>query len=119
MHHSMGRRPFLRSATGILALPALSLFAETNSGVVKAPGKRMVFLSFGWGVTEESWYPKNDEPGDTYAMTEGLSPLKKHRKDFSIVQGLWHKYCLFNDAGHSGSTFWLTGANRFSQPGVR
>jgi len=25
---------------------------------------------------------------------------------------------LFNDAGHSGSTFWLTGANRFAQPGV-
>ena len=119
MNNSVGRRPFLRSATGILALPALSLFAENSSGaVVSAPGKRMVFLSFGWGVTEESWYPNIDEPGEGYTLPAGLAPLKRHQNDFSIVQGLWHKYCLFNDAGHSGSTFWLTGANRFAQPGV-
>lgn len=118
MKHSIGRRPFLRSASGVLALPALSLFAEENSGAVRAPGKRMVFLSFGWGVTEESWYPDISQPGDSYRLPSGLAPLAKHKSDFSIVQGLWHKYCLFNDAGHSGSTFWLTGANRFAQPGV-
>jgi len=118
MNNMTRRRPFLRSATGILALPALNLFAEDSAGAVKAPGKRLVFLSFGWGVTEESWYPDNNQPGATYTLPAGLAPLAKHRNDFSIVQGLWHKYCLFNDAGHSGSTFWLTGANRFAQPGV-
>ena len=115
MQQSLGRRPFLKSATGILALPALNLFAEERKGT---PAKRMVFLGFGWGVTEESWYPDIEQPGKEYSLPTGLAPLKKHRHDFSIIQGLWHKYCLFNDAGHSGSTFWLTGANRFAQPGV-
>ncbi|MDB4449135.1 DUF1552 domain-containing protein, partial [bacterium] len=85
---------------------------------IDAPAKRMVFLSFGWGVTEESWYPDITKPGNAYKMPTGLAPLERHRQDFSIIQGLWHKYSLFNDAGHSGSTFWLTGANRFAQPGV-
>ncbi|MFT5130220.1 MAG: hypothetical protein ACI8W8_003849 [Rhodothermales bacterium] len=100
----------------MLALPALNLFAEQPAA--KAPGKRMVFLNFGWGVTEETWYPAISETGDSYTLPAGLAPLARHRKDFSVIQGLWHKYCLFNDAGHSGSTFWLTGANRFAQPGV-
>ena len=118
MNHSIGRRPFLQSATGILALPALNLFAENRPGSIQSPAKRMVFLSFGWGVTEALWYPAINEPGARYTLPTCLEPLKRHRKDFSVVQGLWHKYCLFNDAGHSGSTFWLTGANRFAQPGV-
>ena len=118
MKDIMGRRPFLRSATGFLALPALNLFAESKPRPAKTPPKRMVFLSFGWGVTEESWYPDITKPGEDYELPSGLAPLARHRKDFSIIQGLWHKYCLFNDAGHSGSTFWLTGANRFAQPGV-
>jgi hypothetical protein len=78
----MGRRPFLRSATGFLALPALNLFAENRPRQTKATAKRMVFLSFGWGVTEESWYPDITKPGDTYKMPTGLAPLERHRQDF-------------------------------------
>lgn len=116
MTKTFQRRPFLRSSTGVLALPALNLFSE---GQKKAPPvKRMVFLNFGWGVTEKEWYPSLNETGENYKLTKCLEPLKRHKKDFSIIQGLWHKYCIFNDAGHSGSTFWLTGANRFAQPGV-
>ena len=118
MQNVMGRRPFLRSATGILALPALNLFAESPVFAAKTTAKRMVFMSIGWGVTEDTWYPAADDTGDTYALPAGLAPLERHRQDFSVLQGLWHKYCLYNDAGHSGSTFWLTGANRFAQPGV-
>ncbi len=118
MQNAIRRRPFLRSMAGLLALPALNLFAESPAGVAASPRKRLVFLNFGWGVTEEGWYPAIDQPGPDYKLPAGLEPLKRHRQDFSIIQGLWHKYCLFNDAGHSGSTFWLTGANRFAQPGV-
>lgn len=110
------RRACLKSAIGVLALPSLHLFAEAKKPTV--PPKRLVFLNFGWGVTEETWYPDLDDRGEGYTLPEGLAPLKRHRKDFSIIQGLWHKYCLYNDAGHYGSTFWLTGANRFAQPGV-
>lgn len=112
----INRRACLQSATGILALPALNLFAE--SPAVTTPPKRLIFLSFGWGVTEETWYPSLNETGKDYTLPEGLAPLKRHKDDFSVIRGLWHKHCLYNDAGHSGSTFWLTGANRFAHPGV-
>lgn len=112
----ISRRTCLKSATGILALPGLNLFAE--SGAVTKPPRRLVFLSFGWGVTEETWYPNINQTGRNYTLPEGLAPLDRHKDDFSVIQGLWHKHCLYNDAGHSGSTFWLTGANRFAHPGV-
>ena len=47
-------------------------------------------------------------------LPEGLLPLARDQKDFSIVQGLTNK---FNTEGHWGSTFWLTGANRYGVPG--
>ena len=79
------------------------------------PPKRLMFMSFGWGVTEESWYPDINAPGKDYKLPDGLSPLKRHKNDFSVIQGLWHKH---SDGGHWGSSFWLTGANRYAQPGV-
>ena len=57
---SLTRRHFLRSAGAVIALPALESigfrrFASAAPAVARP--KRMVFLGFGWGVTEESWYP--------------------------------------------------------------
>jgi hypothetical protein len=49
-----------------------------------------------------------------YALPPGLAPLARHKADFSVVQGLTNKFA--NEA-HWGSTFWLTGANRFAEPG--
>src|SRR5690606_5892133 len=79
-----------------------------------APPKRLVVLGFGWGVTEETWYPSANQPGADYELSEGLAPLAGHKADFSIVQGLRHKY---SNEGHWGSTTWLTGANRYAEPG--
>jgi hypothetical protein len=74
----------------------------------------MVFLGFGYGVTNETWFPKLTDTGASYALPEGLAPLAEHKKDFTLVQGLSNK---FSDEAHWGSTFWLTGANRYSEPG--
>ena len=41
-------------------------------------------------------------------------PLARHKADFTIVQGCSNK---FSNEAHWGSTFWLTGANRYSEPG--
>jgi hypothetical protein len=65
-------------------------------------------------VTEESWYPRIDQPGKDYDLPPGLLPLARHRANFSVVQGLWNKY---SNEGHAGSTWWLTGANRYAQVG--
>jgi hypothetical protein len=111
------RRQFLRSSTALIALPALPslgyrAFAATAEE--PQPPRRLVVLGFGWGVTEETWYPDIKQPGPDYELPKGLEPLANHKADFSIVQGLWNK---FSNEGHWGSTMWLTGANRYAQPG--
>ena len=111
------RRQFLRSGTALIALPFLESldFRRFAASTPPAPRpKRMVFLGFGWGVTEAEWYPKIDEPGTGYTLPPMLEPLARHKDDFTIVQGLWNRY---TGNGHYGSTFWLTGANEHSQPG--
>jgi hypothetical protein len=117
MKPSLNRRRFLRSSTATIALPFLDSlgfrrFASAAAPVT--PPKRLIFLGFGWGITEESWYPDIKTPGTVYILPDGLKPLARHKADFSIVQGLWNKH---SSLGHAGSTMWLTGANRFAEPG--
>ena len=111
------RRRFLRSATSLVALPALESLGFRRS--VRAadpspPPKRMVFLGIGYGVTQETWLPKLDVVGSGYPLPEGLAPLARHQDDFTLVQGCSHRFA--NDP-HGGSTFWLTGANPFGSAG--
>ncbi|MEY2600288.1 MAG: hypothetical protein RLZZ142_2547 [Verrucomicrobiota bacterium] len=119
MNLPLNRRHFLRSATALIALPTLESlgFRRFASAAASAPGtppKRLVFLGFGWGITTESWFPDQKQPGADYELPAGLAPLARHKADFSIVQGLCNKY---SNEGHWGSTMWLTGANRFAEPG--
>lgn len=112
------RRHFLKSSTAFIALPFLESlgFRRFASGAdaVPAPPKRLVFLGLGWGITEETWYPDINATGPDYELPDGLKPLEAHKSDFSIVQGLRNKYSV---EGHAGSTWWLSGANKFGQPG--
>jgi hypothetical protein len=111
------RRQFLQSSTALIALPMLESlgFQRFASAAPTAePPKRLIFLGFGWGITESTWYPDIKTPGADYELPLGLKPLARHKKDFSVVQGLWNKY---SNEGHWGSTMWLTGANRYAQPG--
>jgi len=117
MNTPLARRQFLRSSTALIALPFLDSlgfrrFASAAAPV--APPKRMIFLGFGWGITTETWFPDIKQPGADYTLPLGLEPLARHKNDFSIVQGLCNKY---SNEGHWGSTMWLTGANRFAEPG--
>ena len=117
MKTAFNRRQFLRSNTALIALPFLESFGFrrfASAAEAVAPPKRLVFLGFGWGITQETWYPDINTPGADYVLPEGLKPLARHKSDFSIVQGLWNK---FSDMGHAGSTMWLTGANRYAEPG--
>lgn len=117
MNTRLTRRHFLRSSTALIALPVLESLGFrrfASAATPTAPPKRLVFLSFGWGITNETWYPDINQPGSGYTLPPGLQPLARHKADFSIVQGLWNKYSA---DGHWGSTMWLTGANRYAQPG--
>jgi hypothetical protein len=111
------RRHFLQSSTALIALPVLESLGFrrfASAATPAAPPKRLVFLGFGWGITEPTWYPDIKNPGADYELPLGLKPLERHKADFSVVQGLWNKY---SNEGHWGSTMWLTGANRYAQPG--
>jgi hypothetical protein len=113
------RRHFLRSSSALVALPFLESlgfrkYASAASATGGGPAKRLIFLGFGWGVTESTWYPDIKNPGKDYELSKGLAPLARHKADLTVVQGLWNKYA---NEGHWGSTLWLTGANRYSQPG--
>lgn len=114
--HRLDRRRFLRAAGTVIALPA---FESLGRPVLAAAAretrpKRMVFLSFGWGCTYESWYPKVEDVGPGYTLSKGLTPLERHKADFTVIQNLTN---LRMKEGHWGSTYWLTCADRFAVPG--
>jgi hypothetical protein len=114
---SIPRRHFLRSATACIALPFLESlgfrrFASAASAA--ASPKRMLFLATGWGVTSETWYPDIQQTGANWTLPDGLKPLARHQRDITVVQNCYHK---FSGDGHAPSTFWLTGANRYGEPG--
>ena len=119
MKTDFNRRTFLRGAGALIALPALESigfrrFASAATKAAVAIPKRAVFMGIGFGVTKQTWYPDPKDTGATYQLSEGLSPLARHKQDFTIVQGCANNY---SNEAHWGSTFWLTGANRYSVPG--
>jgi hypothetical protein len=100
----------------MIALPFLESlgFRAFASAKPAPPPKRMLFLGFGWGVTNETWFPDPKKTGAAWELSEGLRPLAKHQSDLTVVQGCSNK---FTNEAHWGSTFWLTGANRYAEPG--
>jgi hypothetical protein len=117
MQTQLNRRHFLRSASALIALPALeSLGFRAFSAPKSSPSpKRMVAISFGYGITNETWFPDPKVTGKVYQLPPGLEPLKRHQSRITVVQGLSNK---FSNEGHWGSTFYLTGANRYAVPGT-
>lgn len=119
MKTNLKRRHFLRGTGALIALPAMESigfrrFASAAVTAATTPPKRAVFFGIGFGVTKETWFPDTSKIGADYELSEGLSPLARHQSELTVVQGCANQYT--NEA-HWGSTFWLTGANRYSVPG--
>lgn len=111
------RRTFLRSSSALITLPFLESFGFrrfASAAPVVAPPKRLIFLGMGFGVTRDKWYPNVKTTGSDYELTDGLAPLARHKDDITVIQNLSNQ---FNNEAHWGSTFWLTGANRYAEPG--
>lgn len=117
MTSNIHRRSFLRSSSSLIALPFLesSGFRKFASAAAAAePPKRLAYLGVGFGFTRDTWYPDAKKTGDAWELSEGLSPLERHKDDITVIQNLTNQ---FNNEAHWGSTFWLTGANRYAEPG--
>ncbi len=115
----LNRKNFLTGSGALILLPQLEslgykAFATDKSKQKVYPPKRIAYLGFGFGVTKESWFPDIKQTGENYKLPKGLKPLLEFKKDFTVVQGCNHKY---SHEAHWGSTFWLTGANRYGIPG--
>ncbi len=113
--NSTTRRSFLRVGSTVMALPFLETFA-TAASTAKAPPKRMIFLGGGFGFTKDTFYPKEAGQFSEIGLTEGLSPLKRHQNDFTLVSNLTN---LGATDPHGGSVSYLTGANVAGTPGKR
>lgn len=109
------RRSFMRIGGSVLALPFLETFATAKIAAA-APLKRMIFLGGGFGFTKDTFYPKEAGPFSKIGMTEGLSPLARHKDDLTMVTNLTN---LGASDPHAGSTSYLTGANVAGTPGKR
>ncbi len=91
MKTQLNRRHFLRGTGALIALPALESigfhrFASAEGKTPARPPKRCVFLSIGFGVTKETWFPDQARTGSDYELSEGLSPLTRHQSDITVVQ---------------------------------
>lgn len=115
--HPITRRAVLRGLGATLCLPLLESFrpagalAAAASAVVKPP-KRMIFLSYGWGVSKDDWFPK--KAGRDYELSKCLQPMARHKADFSVLSNLSNKRAT---EGHWGTTTWLTSADVRGTPG--
>ena len=115
----LNRRHFLRGTGALIALPALESlgfrqFASAATNKSGIPPKRAVFFGMGFGVTKETWFPDISKTGADFELSEGLAPLARHKSDLTVVQGCANR---FTNEAHWGSTYWLTGANRYSVAG--
>lgn len=113
--NSTTRRSFLCTSGSIFAVPFLESLASAND-TKKRPPKRMIFLGGGFGFTKDSFYPKRAGRFSEIGLTEGLTPLKRHQDDITMVANLTN---LGATNPHGGSVSYLTGANVAGTPGKR
>ncbi|MDF1860795.1 MAG: DUF1552 domain-containing protein [Verrucomicrobiales bacterium] len=108
------RRAFLKAGSTILALPLLDSICEAQAA---APNpKRALFIGFGFGCTEDTFFPTEAGRFSDIGMTQGMAPLKRHQNDITMVSNLTNHGASHP---HSGSTSYLTGANVYNTPGKK
>ena len=81
------RRTFLRSTGVAIALPWLESM-QPAWAKEQAPPKRMVLICNTLGLHAPALFPK--KIGADYELTDYLSIIKAHRKDFTLFSGLSH-----------------------------
>lgn len=92
MKPTLNRRRFLRSATALIALPALEAFSGTRAAAATtATVKAKNFIAIGsyLGWHQPAFFPKT--AGRDYTMPASLTPLEDHRNKFTIFSGLDHR----------------------------
>lgn len=96
----LGRRTLLRGAGASLALPWLEAMSPTiarGAAANTTPVPRMGMFYFGTGMNMRQFYPEGF--GQTAKLSRILSPLERHRDNFTALSGTW----LQHGGGHGGA----------------
>ena len=102
----LSRRGFLAGAGTSLALPWLSstpLRADNGKRVTddkSTPPVRFGVLYFSNGVEPAHWWAKGN--GAEMQLGPGMQPLKPHREDLVIIDGLFNAQAVANPSAHLG-----------------
>lgn len=95
----VSRRAFLRTASSLMALPALESFgfkAFASEKAVEAP-TRMAFLYIPNGVNMHQWTVKGEGTG--YELSPTLQPLAALKNEFTVFSNLAHDKAESNGDG--------------------
>jgi hypothetical protein len=107
------RRTFLRSTGVAIALPWLESM-QPAWAKEQAPPKRMVLICNTLGLHAPALFPK--KIGADYELTDYLSIIKAHRKDFTLFSGLSHPQ---QGGEHQCEMTWLSAAPNPGMDGFR
>ena len=105
-HDGVSRRSFLKASGASLALPwlvSLPLRAETGKKTTDdstSPPTRFACLYFSNGVEPAHWWAKGS--GADMQLGPGMEPLRPHREDLVIVDGLFNAQSVANPSAHLG-----------------
>ena len=109
----VSRRVVLRGIGASIGLPLMESLVPACAGAAPVqPPKRLIYLSYSWGISRNHFFPETT--GSDYELTECLEPLKRHKKDFSVLSNLTNKQAT---QGHWATTTWMTSANVNGTPG--
>ncbi len=106
----LNRRTFLHGTGVTIGLPlleAMSTAAPSAARNRKADPKRLVCIGTEYGMHAPAFFPRTT--GTDFGVPELLAPLEKHRRNWTIIEGLDHRV----GGGHKGVQAFLTG-QRFS-----
>lgn len=102
----LNRRHFLRGLGVSLALPMLDCMRPLRATESGDLPRRSIFIYLPNGVnTNDYEMPK---AGSKYELSRILSPLSKHRANFTPISGLYHPNAF--GVAHDATQTWLTGA---------
>lgn len=95
----VSRRAFLRTASSLIALPALESFGHRAFAAEKAvtAPTRMAFLYIPNGVNMHTWTVKGEGAG--YELSPTLQPLAALKNDFNVFSNLAHDKAEANGDG--------------------
>ena len=86
--NNFDRRSFLKTAGVCMALPYMpSLIGQTKKGSDVSPD-RLLFFDVWLGLEAGAFFPKTS--GKDYQLSPTLSPLKDHKKNFTVFSNVEH-----------------------------